>query len=395
MPILDEVANINDKAVLIVEQAAVGTEQKPAAANSVTPLRPGMTGLQAPQFITSDEILGESYDEGEDIFTGFNLGDGRLPTYVKPNGLGIVPEVGILFKLLFGKQAVTAGTSVVYTLRSPSDDEVVATAWHRRGHTVSRYIDLYVSGATFTISATKDGQGLLQAEWRLGYLRELQTVSDTVKTARLVNAAGILAVDTPKNLYDGGYVTIKGDDNTGAGFKITGVAATGFTPMPTAGVPALEVGDAIRPWWPGGSRRGTILASRRGVASWGAGYPDLPIKTFSISMELNPTETEPVMQATGADYPKGYGFGTRQVTFQGTVDWTPAYETFRRRANDADKLDFSVEVGTVAGRKVKFELNEAQILVPEVQDGTTNEILSFSGKANPTVGNDTVQVSFL
>ena len=394
MTILNEVANINNKSLLIKEQAAQGTEIKPANTDNVTPLRPGLNGVQTLESITSDEIVGESFDEAEDITVGFGLGAGSFGSYIKPVGAGELPEVHTLMKMLFGKETVTANTSVAYSLRGTNDDDVLATIWNLRGHTVSRYIDAYMAGATFQVNATKDGAGLLQAEWRLGYLRELQTVSNSVKTARASNANGAIVVDLPKNLYDGGYVEIDGNDNSGAGWEITASGATGFTPSPNF-TDALAVGDEIKPWWPSGiQRRGDILASRRGVANWGADYPNLPIKSFSVQIELNPTETEPVMKAAAVQYPEGFGYGVRQVTFQGTVDWTPRYEQFRRRANDAEKVDLSVRVGTVAGKRVTFLLKNAQILIPEVQDGATNSILSFSGKANPTAGNDSMTLTF-
>jgi len=385
----NKVAVRRDHEVFVVPETTKGTLVAPAAGNYIIPV--GLAAMnQSPSFTDSEEI-----QNTRDIMDRFQdrmpAGEWSFPIYCRPSGAaGTAPMEKELLEALFGTETIVGATSVTYTqaIEKPS-----VSIWVKNDHTVFFASGATVSSARFSV-ATK---GALKIDlsgkfMQMGIVgtQDLAAAAIATATTGTVDDASCYSVGGKIEFYDVSAGTV--DDNSGAGYTISGVNTTTnvltFTPGLADG---FDIDDTVRPWLPTGTVVGSPVENRKTTASINSVSTN--VKKFDISVEDPAAYLED--EITTSDYVEDYVEDTRKIS--GSIGLV-------FRANDAKyfidnvagaNIPLSLVVGTTAGSIVTISMPNCSLDVPKTQDSSPTVALDIPFVAlGNTTGEDSMSIAF-
>jgi len=270
----------NEEEMFIAKEVSCGTLKKPGASDRVYTVGP-LEFSQEQEFL-EDEQIRPSASKLSPIKGRKTPGEWSCGTYVKPSGtLGTAPEHDVLFDCAMGAKQVNVGTSVVYSLADQVDS---FSKWVKKGHTVFAMRGCTVQGAEFMVA----GNEIASINWSGNYMEQLWAGTIDATGSYSGAEATITLPSGGAQLYtEGMFITVGDDDNSGAGYEITGVNYTNDTlaisPV-IAGNPGAT--PEIAPWFPSaGAEVGTPVHGKLGMVT--VGGADAIILTGGVTLTNN------------------------------------------------------------------------------------------------------------
>ncbi len=154
----DRIAIDRQTLLFAKEETSFADEAVPDAASQILIAGEG-SFAQARGFI-EDEQRRNTFSRLSRIGGRFETGTFSLPAYIKPVAAGTPPECAALLKALFGREAVTANTSVVYALLRIADTRPSLTVWISVGHFVYRILGGLVNEGRFPVRADNSAEAV-------------------------------------------------------------------------------------------------------------------------------------------------------------------------------------------------------------------------------------------
>lgn len=388
------VANANSIAVrrnidvFVIPETTKGALVVPAAGNYIIPV--GMPELnQTPSYTESDEIQ-NSRDTLDRFQDRMSAGTWSMSVYCRPSGTaGTAPMEKTLLLSHYGAETVSASTSVTY---SQAIEKPSFSIWVRIDHTMR-----FCAGATVSdLKISPSTKGALQFDFSGGFM-----TSGVVGTQDL--SAAIVALDTTFTPDDASCYSVGGlvefydvsadtvDDNSGAGYAITGVNTTTNVVTTSAIASAFDVDDMVRPFLPTGTKVGTPIENRKATTQINSISTN--VRKFDISVNDPCAYQDDEMTTSGAV--EDYVPDRRKI--DGTISLV-------MRKNDAkyfvDNLDdgalvpLTLVVGDAAGSIVTITMPQSALDVPSTVDSAPTVGLDMPFTSLGNAGEDSMTITF-
>jgi len=265
----------NEEEMFAIIEDNCGTLKKMTADDRMYTVGP--VDFSQEQEFLDDEQIRSAASRTSPIKGRKNPGDFSFDTYVKPSGTkGTPPEHAALFQALMGTEAITAGTKVEYSLADSLDS---LSIWVKKGHSVFAFRGATIQGASFSIS----GAEIAQISWDGNYMEQLW--AGTTYSASISGSDITLQTGGAQLYREGMYINVGLDDNSGAGFLITGVNYTTDV-ITVQGTPSPSGVQLITPWWPSSSAEvGEPVHGKIGMVT--VGGANCVVLTASVTMANN------------------------------------------------------------------------------------------------------------
>lgn len=373
------VAFDEDTQLYVIEEDSYGVEKKPIASSYTLHL--GIGQVQQSRGYIEDQQKRYSRSQVARIQGRFEPGSLQSAIYMKPSGTpGTAPPGAALYKALFGREVVTGGTKVEYKPDLITGALVSMTAWVRQGHTVFRCIGTVLEQGTFPLAAGNAENAVAQMQFQSRSAKILVTGTNYVVTAIGGTPDTTVEVDDASVFDPGGYVTIGGDDNSGAGWLINSVDYTTNILTLASGIANVDEFDLVTPWVPTGTESGSILHGRYGFATRAGN--NLPLISANVTFN-NPAEI-PIDEKNGQDYPtRAFRVGKRDVQVTLEILNDAISTKYFKESRDDTKSDVLLpwqDADNTAGKRIRLLLNDVAINPPTF-GGQTRKTMSIQGAA--------------
>lgn len=182
----------------------------------------------------------------------------------------------------------------------------------------------------------------------------------------------------------GGYIRNKtrGDDNSGQGYRITGVDQTTDTLTLSSAPTGWQVGDALHPWLPSVTSTGTALESRFGKVVIDGKVGKMNDGSLTISCPVTNLEE------MGDEYP-GEGIDTkRTITLSRSINFRAMNGVEFGRGYRGYELPVTVFAGQSPGLTLVHHMTRVKFNTPGVGEGGNAITLDQDGTALGVTGED-------
>lgn len=377
--------------VWVVEEASYATEGKPMATDAVRIISGGQVSQPRPRIPNPERIF--SLSRPASLLGAFNPGSVGFDIFLKPPGTaGAKPEGAAILKALFGREKVTANTSVVYELLKAADflGRPSCTVWILDSHLLFRCAGTYFSQGTGQINSSNDeaGQARMSVQGICSQIR--YTGTSELTAAAAANATEITVSDG--TLYDPGECYIKvGDDATE--HKVTKVVGNVLTISPVLAADAAK--DAlVKPSVPSHTSVGVPVSGRLGVATlsdspYSGTHGYLPTETmqWSLNNNLEFILTKPEQTGDSTLYPRLAADTGRDVGVSFGIPYTAEAARLFDKNRKGGSSALVVPAGDEAGKILEISCPKIEYQYPDRGDQGIRR-LGISGDAAPTAGSD-------
>lgn len=292
MPSYDQyqIATAMTQKFFIVPETTAGTAVAPAATDGVR-LTAFNWGEQ-PKPRIPDEQLRNTHSPGDPIAGKFEVGTWTAQGYLKlPGALGTPCEMEELLYGLCGVQTTTGSTSDVFTLLAAGSVMPTFTLWWGNNIEARRMKGCIVKRAEFRFLAEPAAAGsVLQVTFSGEGIDQRRCIKDQL--ASDINGSGSTIVVTDGGKFEVGMLVQVNDDgtvddNSGAGYEITGISTntlTVGTDVPDAATAAATV--VVEPFLPSITEVGAPAHAGIGTCTVGGDAADMTEATFVHENEL-------------------------------------------------------------------------------------------------------------
>jgi hypothetical protein len=385
---MGDIAKSRNQIIMLVKETSKGTLVFPSTGGSaVETIGAGNADInQNPNFNDSDEIRNT-----RDVLSRFSdarpAGTWTIPTYMRPSGTaGSIPQDDVLYECLFGTKTVNSGTSVVYTqaLEKPS-----LSIWILKDHTL-----FFASGAT--VSSMKpniSNQGGVTQEWSGGFM-SMGWVGTDALTAGASSSATSVVVSDSKRFVSGGriYNYTKDDDNSGAGYEITGVNVTTETLTLSSGISeAWNSADVVKPFLPTRVSVGSPLESNLTTVDIGS---DTGKSVQTIDFTLNDPASYIEDEISTQGYPTAYLEDVRDYSGEINLYLRKGDVKYFYDAYNDISTSVTINFGDTAGSQAALSLPYAAIEVPTLSTNAPAINVAIGVKALGSSGEDSASLTF-
>ncbi len=294
--------------VFVVPEVTFGTAVAPTADDGVLVIATPRIEQFVP--LIDDAQRRNTHSYGDPIRGKLDVGTWELQCYVKPSGaLGTAPECGPLLKALFGVETVTSSTSVVYTFKPAGGAMPTLTIWRGNNIMAQRAAGCVVKRGEFRLLSDPSSDGsVLQATFSGECVSMIQATRDQLASNTTGSASVMVVTDGQKfqvgmrvQIDDAGTI----DDNSGAGYPITGISTNTLTVTGTVAAHTASANTVVEPWLPSTvTEVGVAVHSGIGSATLGGDSVYLTEETVTVENEV----MIPVNIRGSSEYP-----GARQV----------------------------------------------------------------------------------
>jgi len=369
-----------DERVFVKEQTAWGTI---AWADTGSAVKVLTASIQGAEERVSREDLRSTRSVGKTT-RGKRSCTWSLTGYILPSGaLGFPFNAGVIFKHAFGKEVITGGTDIIYTLLKD-----IETAFN--GLSITRFGNHFVQTAVDAVVQELTIKGV---SGELATFEASGDASDEVyggtSTVGLAASAGSGTVQVAIN--DGVKYSIGTSiEVNGIGIhKVTAVAGDilSVTPSVTA---AQVVAQTVAPSEPTQSTFGDPLHGISG--SFLVDGVAIPVISSSVKISNN---FEMRNNEYGTTVASGFSGGTREVTFETELHLTPSsFRSFGRSQTLVQSL-LNLNIGAVAGSRLSVSMAKTEADIPAIEIPDTGETsITLSGRALPNGLDDEVVATF-
>jgi hypothetical protein len=374
--------------VFVVAETAAGTLVFPATDGSaVEILATDFVTLTQGANITDNPEIKDTLDVTDRLTGKRPAGNLSLTTLLRPSGsLGVVPQAAVLWKSLFGAEAVNASTSVVYSL---SKTKPAFSIWIKRDHAVE-----FAKGCTVTqlgINPGKDGGVALS--WQGSFMWKGICGESTVASAAAASDTEITVADA-KRFDIGSRIknSTKGDDNSGSGYEVTDRNVS--TNVITIGTGVVESGgwevdDVIEPFMPAGTVVGSPVAAKDMTLDFGS-ETDKAVETINLTMNTPVSYLDEF-----GDHPEAFLPDKRGIEATFGCVFRKADVPYIYNAYNDSTVAVTVHFGDTDGSKLDLALPYFALNVPESSANAPAITINLSGKAIGSLGEDSATATFV
>jgi len=363
---MSEIAIGRDVIVLAKEESTPGTAVFPSATDAIFLTGEG-SFRQVRNFIP-DAQRRATFSKMERIKSRLAPGEWSFLTYIKPSGSqGTAPECGQLLKGLFGKEMVSAGQKVEYTLAGIDDTLPTFTIWFRLGHTVFCNAGCVVNSGDITIKAGNDDDSIAGITFGGYFMKQIRTGTDALSQDEILGATTI-HVNNARKFMVGSIISIGSLNNSGSGYDVTDVdyANNTLTISPQLEDAASE-GDVVKGYLPTPTEVGEPVHGRLGYVTFdeGSNPVNTPIVAATIGMNNNIKMIED--EKADIDYPNDFiRTAEREVSL--SVDCYFKKDVAARwyEVDAQAEKEIKIPAGDTAGKKLRFEFPKVQLDTPEL-----------------------------
>lgn len=296
-----------------------GTTVAPTAGYGLKLLSGSKLDQEVPHL--TDEQRRYTFSMGDPVQGKRNVGAFNIPIYLNmPSALGTAPEWRRLMKSLCGVETVTADTSVVYTLGGPTVAPNTLSLWYLdlisqrlgRGGIVKEMALKYSS-------APADQGSIFNAAFSGEFLQQSRCVEDLLNTATSGSGSVLVVTDGTKfqvgnrvQVNDAGTI----DDNSGAGYPITGISSNTLTVTGTVAAHATPANCTVEPWGPSTvTEVGSPAHAGIGVSSIGG----TTIQMVSADVKITSPWMIPTDEQSTNEYPNASYVPANKREISGTI----------------------------------------------------------------------------
>lgn len=317
---------------------------------------------------------------------GYGKGTVPIDVYIKPSGsLGVTPHGDQILEAWWGKKTVTGGTSVKYEPMDPSSGALQPsfTSLVKYGH--EAFLMVGCIAANGNIDGVADGSEAVIAAWtgNLEFLRMYEIGKDELSAPEITGQTVISVKDATKFEYGFSaspsvgmkvqFRTVAGvlDDNSGAGYTITGVdtGANTITITPGLAGAGLAANDVVEPFLPTITDVGSEVGFHLGGVTHGtAGTTDWTIVGANFVLN-NPFAKILEIEKTGLQYPNrivdaGGNANLRDAMFEIEFVETEDDTGLRYVAREQIKHIIKAYWGDTAGERFYIQASSAELEEP-------------------------------
>lgn len=280
-------------------------------------------------------------------------------------------------------------TSITLSSRVYSQDVCRNTVsiWMKDDHTVFFASGGVVTATEFALSNTSGQSVDFTVQFRrMGWVgRSYLSEAPTGQVLKVTDKDGNPAA----NGYSvGGYIknTTKGVDNSGAGYRITGVDTTAGTITVEGDVASFAEDDQIDPWVPSSQDIGEAIESRRAnlVIDGQVGK----IREGSLSIGT-PTE---FLQEIGDEYPGESVDTQREISITMNAYFRAENTPDIGRGYDGYEVPVIVRFGKETGKTLAISMDRVKLAMPEVGTEGAAYTLDRTGAVLGTKGEDALYI---
>ncbi|MCK4763191.1 MAG: hypothetical protein KAW12_13425 [Candidatus Aminicenantes bacterium] len=341
---------------------------------------------------TQESIIAEnkekrnSYAMQEGVLAAYKTGTFSFPTNLKMSGvLSNTPRCAPLLKSVLGRETVNPGVDVQYEHYRRGDPLVYCTILFKKEIETELILGALVNKLSLKINGD-----ILNATWDGFFSRKYRAGTD--ETAAEINGTSTpvtvipLTIDA-MNFDIGAYIVVGSDDNTGAGFKITGKDEIAKTLTIEGGVSTLQpAGSIVQGWAPVVQVSGVDVVGTIGDFKIDRGSLQ-PFDILSATLDIDNGFKELETIKSSSLYPKYTGRGKRKVSFNfddyENIDNINLKEYARRYAS----LPCEINVGDEPGNILTIALPTFKPASAK-SSGSEEKKQSVSGQCYPDTGDD-------
>jgi len=381
-----DLAYANQEEAFVALEDTCGTLKFPTTAQRIYTVGPMDFGQE--RELLEDMQIRASASAFPGIRSRLLTGEFSFETYVKPSGsLGVASEHDLLFQAAFGDKDVNPGANVEYTLEDQLDS---LSVFVKKGHTVFAMRGAVIESVEFVIA----GDAIATLRWSGKFMERLWAGEvPALDTCGIAKATITLAATGALRYTAGMRVEVGTDNNSGAGYLITGVNYTNntITISPTL-VTNQGTNPTIYPWWPvGGAEVGEPAHGKLGLVTV-SGQPAIVTAanvTLTNNVKFYDNEKNNTWTAERFGRP-----GKRSVEGSLTVFFLKQGPSYFYRADYRITDALIIPVGNVNGKIMEISIPYAQYKAPKVT-GTEEfqQEISFIGVASAAL-NDEAKVTF-
>lgn len=318
--------------------------------------------------------------------TGFDPGTFSFEMKSRASGaLGTAPVGDPIFESLYGDKTEAPSTSVTYDLAAVGDDVVSFTALRKDGHETRMYTGCVAKTGDITIKAGTGDDAIVKDSVGGIYMREYVAGTDALKSAidgttTPVTVIPLKTAGAYKRFSAGALVTIGTDDNSGTGHVIASVDSIGNTiTLSGTGVTTSQAGDAVvKGWTPAATESGYTTLGRYGHAQMNkasGSYANVLITEAKISIDNGAHALD---EKNDTLYPSAAVYGDRVVSVDISRFFTEEGTDYLYDSANQVVIGLKIPAGSVAGKRVRFEMPNVQINKPKLS-GDLERMIGFTG----------------
>jgi hypothetical protein len=381
-----DLAYSNQEQCFVETEVTCGTLKKPTSSGRIFTVGPVDFGQE--RELLEDAQIRAAASQMPGIRARLLTGDFSFTTYVKPSGsAGTVPEAGKLLAAAFGKETVTPGSKVEYTLEDQLDS---LSIWFKKGHTVFALRGATIESVNFTVK----GDEIAQMKFSGKFMERLWAGEAPANDTCNIGKSTIqMASKGSLRFCAGMYVAVGTDDNSGGGYLLTNVNYTNdtITISPTLGT-SQGVNPTIYPWLPTAAAEvGEPVHGKLGIVTVGGRNMVVLSAELTLTNNIKYYDNEKNDAWTAERFGRP---GKRNV--EGTIS---AF-FLKEGAGYFYKADYHqmdaliIPAGNVSGKILELSIPYAEYKAPKIS-GTEEFIqeLSFRGVASASL-NDELKATF-
>lgn len=376
---MSEIAIGRDAIIFAKEESTPGTVVFPSANDAIFLTGEG-SFRQVRNFIP-DAQRRATYSKVERIKSRLAPGEWSLPCYIKPSGSqGTAPECGQLLKGLFGKEEISAGQKVEYTLAGMEDTLPTFTIWFKLGHAVFCHAGCVVNSGDIAVKAGNDDESIVGITLSGFFMKQIRTGTDALSQNESQGATQI-HVDNARKFMVGSIICIGDLNNSGAGYEVTDVDYDNniLTISPQL-EDAASQGDVVRGYLPTPTEAGKPVHGRLGYVTFdeGSNPVNTPVIAATIGMNNNIRMIED--EKADVDYPNDFIRTAEREVSLGIDCYFKKDVAARWYEVDAQlEKEVKIPAGDTAGERLRFEFPRVQLDTPEL--GGAEEVVMTMPKA--------------
>jgi hypothetical protein len=359
-------------------ESVYGTFVKPAGTDAIKVLSMGIE----PMIQRRDRIDSRQTRSLMERFTGRHEVSWSLETYLLPSGTATTPpDIGPLLKAAFGVETV-GGSNVVYSL-SASQAAHGSLSLVREMNAV--IMEACWGAVPQVCTITVDGSNDPKISFE-GFAKKYAATGTTTLSSS-PDASASFTVADPTVLAVNSVVKIGSLDNSGAGYKVTGISGSTITIETTI---TATSGDAVVPFFPPETVAGDPLAGISGSLAIGS---DTLVPIVSLEVSLN-NNFKVIGDEALTDSVTDYIAFTREVTGSLSIRARKDHLKWLASRPQFTAHDLEIIVGETAGKRFKIDIPKAEfefeaLEVPEAEEA----VMSLPFRALGTSGDDEITLT--
>jgi hypothetical protein len=379
---LNYVAKTKEVVAFVKKETSFGVFAFPASTNALAVLEVP-TAKQSESFSDSKEAV-----NSRSLLNRFRdqtpAGDWGLKVYMRPSGAaGTAPTEDVLNECAFGKKTVNAGVSVVY---EPAMDLPSFSMCFREGHTVH-----YAAGCMVKKLGIKlENKGAVALDFSGSFRKVVRAGTEETVAASTTTVLKLAAGGAQLYQVDA-YVQVGTDDNTAQGYQITAVdTALDTITITPALSQAPAAGVVVKGFLPTPTLAGSPAECRGGTVTIGGAELRITSADLSIENTLSPDDAE----VAPDEYLTDILEGARAVKGGLGCRFRRTYASYFAKAKNQVEAATLIQVGTLAGKRAKFEMPRMVVDTPEAGGDDLRRNLTINVTGLATVGEDEAKLTY-